>query len=177
MATAVLADCIWPTDVGIEFGSGRSTVWFAGQMASLTSFESNAAWFAKVAGLLKQRGIANVDLRLYEDNCGDPSGNSSEYVRAIDEWASKSLDFALVDGACRDYCAFNVIDKLRPSGLLVIDNVNWFLPSTSRSPDSRSPAEGPKTDVWQEVAQQLDGWRFIWTSSGVTDTAIYFKPC
>jgi hypothetical protein len=176
-AVAILADCLRPTDVGLEFGSGRSTAWFAARMASITSFENNPAWFAKVEVMLKSRGCSNVDLRLYEDDGTCRQGCASAYVRAIDGWQPGSLDFALVDGVCRDHCALKVVDKLRPGGLLVIDNVNWYLPSGSRSPASRSPAQGPKGEVWIQVADKLRGWRFIWTSSGVTDTAIFFKPC
>jgi hypothetical protein len=176
-AVAILSDCLRPTDVGIEFGSGRSTAWFAARMASITSFENNPTWHAKVEAMLKHKGCTNVDLRLYDDDRSCPKGEASCYVQAIDEWQTASLDFALVDGICRDHCALKVIDKLQPGGLLVIDNVNWYLPSNSRSPASRSRAQGPHGPVWQAVADRLRDWRFIWTSSGVTDTAIYFKPC
>jgi len=60
--------------------------------------------------------------------------------------------------------------------MLIIDNVNRYLPCLSKAPSSRRPALGPVTPVWAEVADGLRGWRTIWTSSGVTDTAIFIRP-
>jgi hypothetical protein len=59
--------------------------------------------------------------------------------------------------------------------MLIIDNVNWYLPCQSKAPNSRTAALGPKTPIWAEVAAELAGWRSIWTSSGVWDTAIFIK--
>lgn len=87
-----------------------------------------------------------------------------------------SLNLVLVDGAYRDHCARYALPKLAPGGLLVIDNVNWFLPSETRSPFSRGPADGPANEVWRDVLDVIDAWRVIWTSCGVSDTAIYVKP-
>ena len=70
-----------------------------------------------------------------------------------------------------------VIEKIRPGGVLIIDNINRYLPSRSYSPESRSPAEGPKGAVWKDVADRMSGWRYIWTTSGIGDTALFFKPC
>ena len=59
--------------------------------------------------------------------------------------------------------------------MLIIDNVNWYLPCRSKAPNSRTAELGPATDVWAAVWRQLAGWRTIWTSSGVWDTAIFIK--
>ena len=104
-------------------------------------------------------------------------GNDAAYVKVTDTFDPNSLDFCLVDGVLRDFCALRSIDKLRPGGLLVIDNVNWYLPSGSYSPNSRTFTQGPVSPVWKDVEQRLSDWRRIWSSSGVTDTAIFFKPC
>jgi hypothetical protein len=80
----------------------------------------------------------------------------------------------LVDGSHREFCALGVLKKIRPSGLLVIDNVNWFL--CSGSPDSRSFADGPNGSIWKEVEKRLFNWRKIWTTLGVSDTALFIKP-
>src|SRR5687768_18165460 len=52
------------------------------------------------------------------------------------EFADGSLGFALVDGASSDargHCANAVIPKLAPCGLLVVDNVNWFIDQDRKS--------------------------------------------
>jgi len=88
----------------------------------------------------------------------------------------RSLDFALIDGHYRDYSARFILAKVKPGGMLIIDNANWSLPCRSKSPNSRNPALGPATPTWAEVAEELSSWRPIWTSSGVWDTAIFIKP-
>ena len=68
-----------------------------------------------------------------------------------------------------------VIPKIATGGLLVIDNINWFLDHPTHSPASRYK-KGPASPTWARLEEQLAAWRMIWTSSGVTDTAIWIKP-
>ena len=98
-------------------------------------------------------------------------------MKAVDKFADNSLDFCLVDGTLREYCALKAIDKIQPGGLLIIDDVQRYLPSASFSPSSRSLAAGADGPMWQEVERRIADWRRIWTSSGVKDTALFFKPC
>jgi len=119
----------------------------------------------------------NVDYRFLPIYDKETKASHTEYVRIIDEFDNFSLDFCLVDGAYREFCAMNVINKLKPAGMLIIDNVNWYLPSDSYSPNSRTMTEGPNGAIWKKVMIEISGWRQIWTSSGVTDTAFFFKPC
>ncbi|WP_261556537.1 hypothetical protein [Frankia tisae] len=60
--------------------------------------------------------------------------------------------------------------------MLIVDNANWFLPSRSRSPNSRRAAEGAAGQVWTAVLKAIQDWRSIWTSNGVWDTTIFFTP-
>ena len=63
-ATYILESWLRPTDVGLEWGTGRSTVWFAGRVAKLTSIEHQKAWYDRVAGMLAAKGVAEkVDYR------------------------------------------------------------------------------------------------------------------
>lgn len=171
----ILASFLRKTDVGLEFGSGRSTVWFARRVAHLTSVEHDPAWHQRVNALLASAHLANVESHLFPTQDTESSGTGSDYVKVAQHCADASLDFVLVDGIHRALCALFAMDKVRPGGLLIIDNVNWFLPSDSRAPASvRSASE--LSDDWNAVHQRLSAWRRIWTSDGVTDTAIFFKP-
>lgn len=173
-ATEIFASWLKNTDVGLEFGSGRSTLWFAKRIAHLVSIEHNEIWAAKVRSSLAEVKLANVNYRLLpvdSTNVGE-----SSYVRVLDEFSDNSLDFCLIDGTCRQYRAIKAIDKIRPSGLLIIDNVERYLPSSSHSPVARRLVDGADGPVWQEVERRFADWRRIWTSSGVTDTALFFKP-
>jgi len=129
--------------------------------------------------MLSRETIANVDYKVLPRYAEENTDGAldAQYVQVIDSFADDTLDFCLVDGVYRELCALRVIEKIRPGGVLVIDNVNRYLPSHSYSPASRSPATGPQGPVWKEVENLLSSWRRIWTSCGVWDTALYFKPC
>lgn len=175
-AIRLLATLLRPADHGVEFGSGRSTIWFARRVAELTSVEQDERWYTTVAGRLRDQGLDNVRYLLAPLDQPLEAGHRSAYARTALGFADRSLDFALVDGGYRDYTTTFVMPKLKPGGLLVIDNVNWYLPSRSRAPNSRTPALGPRGPVWADIARELAQWRSIWTSSGVWDTAIFIKP-
>jgi hypothetical protein len=172
----VLESYLRKTDVGLEFGSGRSTVWFARRVARLTSVESDPEWHQRVASRLASAQISNVESHLFPGPEVAGKGHESAYANVAQTFAPNSLDFVLVDGLYRDACALLSLDKIRPGGLLIIDNVNWFLPSTSRAPASvRTESELPG-DGWKTLHRTLSSWRRIWTTDGVTDTAIFIKP-
>ena len=172
-AIDLLATLLRPADRGAEFGSGRSTVWFADRVAALTSVEHDPRWHAAVTAKLKDRGIGNVDYILAPEDQPMERGGDSAYARTALSFADASLDFALVDGHYRDYSAKFILPKIKPGGMLIIDNVNWYLPCESAAPNSRTAELGPATGVWTEVWRELAGWRTLWTSSGVWDTAIF----
>lgn len=175
-AIRLLRDLLRPADRGLEFGSGRSTIWFARRVATLTSVEHDERWHASVSATLRDRGLGNVDYILAPGDQPMERGWDSTYAKTALAFPDASLDFALVDGHYRDYSAKFTLPKLKPGGMLIIDNVNWYLPCRSKAPNSRTAALGPKTPAWAEVADELAQWRTIWTSSGVWDTAIFIKP-
>jgi hypothetical protein len=76
----------------------------------------------------------------------------------------------------RSVCALEVIPKLRSGALLIVDNVNWFLPSKSRAPSSRAVTDSPLSPTWEQFASAVAGWELTWTENGVADTAIWRVP-
>lgn len=175
MAICILETYLMPTDYGFECGSGRSTPWLAKRLGSLTSIEHNPKWANQVEKGIQRLGLNNVLLKMIPREVGDSDGSQSAYVNEIKLLEDESLDFCLVDGVYRGYCALAAIPKVKPGGLLVIDNVNWYLPHQTRSPNSVGLGD-PNGKDWMEAYQTLKDWRYIWTSSGVTDTALFFKP-
>ncbi|HUN36327.1 MAG TPA: class I SAM-dependent methyltransferase [Trebonia sp.] len=175
-AIRLLSTLLRPTDRGAEFGSGRSTSWFAARVAALTSVEHDPRWHEAVTAVLNDRGLCNVEYILATEDQPLDRGGESAYARAALAFPDTSLDFALVDGHYRDYSAKFIMPKLKPGGMLIIDNVNWYLPCQSKAPNSRTAALGPATGVWAEIWRELTEWRTIWTSSGVWDTAIFIRP-
>jgi predicted O-methyltransferase YrrM len=175
-AIRLLASLLRRSDRGLEFGSGRSTVWLAERVHQLTSVEHDERWHATVSGTLRARGLENVDYVLAPRDEPDEHGDRSRYTRTALRFGAESIDFALIDGMYRDHTASLVMPRIRPGGLLIIDNVNWYLPSGSRAPNSRTAAQGPAGRVWAQIAESLADWRTIWTTSGVWDTAVFVKP-
>jgi predicted O-methyltransferase YrrM len=176
-ALTILDQLLRPTDRGIEWGSGGTTAWFAERIEHLTSIEGSPQWHASLRAELDAGRVGDVDLRLVSsDDLGyETPEHRSAYVGAVPEIAPASLDLAFVDGEYRDGCALRALDLLRPGGLLVVDNAETYLPSTTRSPWR---VDAPATPRWQEFAERTDreGWRHVWTTNGVWDTAIWWAP-
>jgi len=171
----ILDTFLLPQDVGLEFGSGRSTRWFAQRVRHLTSVEHSRDWYMRVQKQLESFG-KSVDYHLHQD--GATEAAESAYVEVVRNASPSSLNFVLVDGMARDHCAIASLEKLKPAGMLIIDNVNWYLPQQrkTRSPNSRRLEDGYASEVWRQVGNELRGWRSIWTTNGVTDTALWMKP-
>lgn len=167
------------SDHMVEFGAGRSTFWFSSRVERLISVEHQKAWAEDVQSKLKAKNINNVELKFFPTEYKDETTGTmqSDYVIWLDTLENLSIDVALIDGTYRGAAATKVLPKLKCGGLLVIDNVNWYLPSESKTPASRSGIEGPLNPIWEEVLHCISGWRHLWLSDGVTDTAFFFKPC
>jgi len=164
-ANKILATLIKKSYLGFEWGAGRSTLWFARRCKHITSVEHDPYWYEKVYRDLCKFDIKNCDLILAKEK--------QTYITSIDRFGKESLDFVLVDGLYRDECAIRSLEKIRVGGLLIIDNINWYVPSPSKSPGSRK--EKYASPIWENLSELLKKWYCIWTTSGVTDTAIYVK--
>ena len=175
-AVEILDDRLKPGDVGLEWGSGRSTVWFARRVAHLTSIEHNDHWYKRIKNLLSDKGIDNVEFffaALDTESEGQP-----EYVRAAAELSKASLDFILVDGRLRDQCTEVAMQLLKPGGMLIIDDAARYIQHPYCCPQSVMAQNGPPSQLWAKIATELQamGAEVIWTSDGVTATVFYFMP-
>jgi predicted O-methyltransferase YrrM len=97
----------------------------------MVSVESDPAWHRIVLQQLKDSDLRNVDLRLCPLEHSDSElwhrtyNPMPQYVAAATSFADASLDFCLVDGQYREACVAAAAPKLKPGGLLVLDNMNW----------------------------------------------------
>ena len=175
-ANSLLSTLLKPTDVGLEWGSGRSTSWFAQRIKHLTSVEHDEAWYKEVSGRIKSANILNVNY-LFRKLAGEyEKPDRSPYVQVANIFTKNSLDFVLVDGRYRDICANMALEKICSGGIIVIDNANWYLPCDSFSPGSIPQNSPPASEAWGRFLDRVKDWRLIWTSNGVWDTAIWFRP-
>lgn len=167
-AVKLLDDVLSKDMRGLEFGSGNSTTWFAQRLSRLTSVEHAPAWYANVTRKLADTGLNNVDYLLREQ--------AGEYVAVADIFVDNSLNFALVDGIERGKCVLASLLKIKPGGMLVIDDVHRYLPSKSRAPLARKPDDDPADEDWAQFMAETMNWEFVWTTNGIKDTVIYYKP-
>lgn len=93
----------------LEFGSGKSTRWYAQRVASLVSVESDPAWHRLVAPDVAH--LAHVDYRLAADEAG--------YCRPEVEGP---FDLVMIDGGWRDRCAEFALARLAPGAMIYLDN-------------------------------------------------------
>ena len=164
----IMATWLRSDDLGLELGSGRSTFWFARRTRRLISLEHDPSWHERVYRKIQNQRIDNIEYHHV------PQPGS--YVDFVEALGNNTFDFILVDGIERDRCAVTCTSKLKPGGLLILDNANWYLPFASRSPASCGAGNTPATAIWETFAELVRPWRTIWTSNGVTDTAIWMKP-
>lgn len=175
-ANRMLKELLLPGFHGLEFGSGQSTIWFANHLETLTSYEHNPEWYQKVTGWLKENNLINVNYLLKpREHDKEPEGIGSDYINSISNLPNRWFDFVLVDGVYRAECANRVLPKLKPGGILVIDNANLYLPCKSHSPNSRTEKTGASSPRWTDFLNSVKGWKMVWTSNGVSDTAFFFK--
>jgi hypothetical protein len=170
-AAAILNKLLKPDMTGFEWGSGSSTVFFARRLKQLTSLEHHQAWFNKVEKWLKEEQIKNVDYVqvsiIYPKGTGETDGYQKaikeeqvkaykDYYGYINRFPDGYFDFIMVDGRARVQCGMHALSKLKQGGMLVLDN-----------------AERPR---YQPLHNALRSWPSVFTTTGLTDTVIWFKP-
>ena len=158
--------------IGLEYGAGRSTLWFSKRTQYLTSIESSKDWFDKIKSKLNSLNISNVNLV----HVADIRSNDENYINVLTGINDSSLDYVLIDGAIdRDYSILHSLSKIKLGGMLIIDNVNRYMPSNSLAPSSIKVGQNYYSDLWKNIDIDLKSWHLIWTSNGITDTAIFTR--
>jgi predicted O-methyltransferase YrrM len=145
----------------LEFGSGRSTLWFATLVGHLTSIEYDESWYQQIAQRLREAGAKNVDYRHVP--LGHPRLEPErsayqpvpDYVAVADSFPDRGLDFVVVDGHYRTNCIRHVLPKIAPGGYLLVDDIDrwpsldeFTIPSSWRIVDDSTNGM-KRCVVWQ----------------------------
>jgi len=176
--------------VGVEWGSGNTTRFFARRTRHLTSIETDPAYYHWVAGTLRAEGLDNIDYRLiphdFEGEDDEEAMHRNAVVVAAEQFADRSLDYALIDSAPRGCLSRRVVPKIKAGGLLILDNANWYLPPPAAlrpaAPGSVSHVMGTPGSVvahhecWPVFARLVADWTALWSSNGVQMTLVLIKP-
>lgn len=93
-----------------EYGSGNSTRWWAGRVATVNSVEHDRSWYEKVKGSLPD----NAQLRYEELEYG---GSYCQAISGEQRW-----DVVVVDGRDRVNCLKQSVNYLADGGVVLLDN-------------------------------------------------------
>jgi hypothetical protein len=179
-ATQFLEGWLKKTDVILEYGSGRSTGWFAQRVHKIISIENNPLWYEKVRVETATR--VNVELCLFESDGKDKErdvpgcGVSWGYVNKTEDFPPGTFDCIFNDGWARAYVGIRALSLLKRGGILIWDDWAWSFPSSARIPIAIPPDGVIKDKTSSEFFALVKGWRYIVFEDGVHSTAIFFKP-
>lgn len=140
-ATRLIAARLRPDWNAVEFGSGMSTAWLAARVGTLLSIEDHAGWAERVRAILAERGLTNVRHELRD---------ATGYAR-LDDIPDRYFHFALIDGSDRAGCVAAVLPKMRPDGLIYLDNSDKDMTTTGG--DLR------RAEAGLLAAAAANGWR------------------
>jgi predicted O-methyltransferase YrrM len=175
-ACEFLSDWLKPEDNGIEWGSGRSTLWIAKRLNNLISIEHHLDWYNVINKTLQIKNIYNIDYRLVS-NVQDCKINIADYcIKPFENYKDNLYDFILIDGIYRDQCALSALNKVRAGGIIMIDDAHRYLPSNSTAPYAIPKNSRCLSPSWDDFLNQVKSWRRIWLSDGIYVTAVFFKP-
>lgn len=96
-----------------EFGSGNSTLFWCQRARHVTAVESNKEWYQHCNKFLKKNMVLKLAI------------SKQDYLNAMVQAGSK-FDIIIIDGDYRTECARACLDYLSPSGLIILDNADWF---------------------------------------------------
>ena len=173
-AVARIGEVLPECRTGLEWGAGRSTLWLADRLESLTSVENSARWHDWVTTKLARRGAGHA-VCLLRDPRAEPQ-EQSPYVRVADQFGDGTIDFCLIDGRARVHCANAVVPKMAPGGVLVLDDAQRYL-SPEPNGDGISVSRRPNVVAgWDDFAAKVSAWPCEWFPSPARCTALWTRP-
>lgn len=94
-----------------EFGSGNSTLFFAGRVRQVVSVEHNKDWYDKIS---KQAPVNSRIVYVKADQ-------SNEYTDTLKR-SNQKFDIIIVDGIYRNECLIESISYLTDGGVIILDD-------------------------------------------------------
>jgi len=160
------------TDSVLEFGSGRSTIWFASICKNVVSIEHDKKWVEKVQMDLKSNGLSDKVILKYLPLIQNLEPCDQPYVSINEIKYDRGFDIVLIDGKLRDHSTLAGLKFLKSNGILIIDDVHRYLPLTKSTEISKK--DNLKGD-WSKVWEIIKNWREIRTTDGIHETSFFFK--
>jgi predicted O-methyltransferase YrrM len=148
-----------PDFIGFEWGSGRSTLWFAERIHHITSVEGRKDWYDTMRRELAEHGLQQkVDLRLacVTTEYGFVPSEVERYASEIDRVSSSQFDCIVIDGHFRGQCLARCVPKLKLGGYLIIDNFELPEFDQYRPEKSRLAWKVFTNDIWETAILHVD---------------------
>lgn len=139
-AMSIIRTILCPTSRVLEFGSGRSTIWYAAHAGSVVSIEENPAWHSRILSVLSSKGISNVDYRLRP--------RTKDLYCDVSDIRAESIDLCIIDGMFRDECALRAVSLIAPNGWIYLDN----------SDKEMTPPQGETRDAEKTLVDAAARW-------------------
>ncbi|MBP7709815.1 MAG: methyltransferase domain-containing protein [Rickettsiales bacterium] len=99
-----------------EFGCGASTLFFARNAKKVVGLETNEVWLKIVQNFLQREGLENAKINLMAD--GLTNANYENFAKN----SGQKFDLIVIDSLKRFDCAKNVIEALKPQGMVILDD-------------------------------------------------------
>ena len=137
-----------------EYGSGNSTIFWSQLAIKIVSIENNPQWYKTVA----EKVARNVELKLIE--------NKDYYIEELEKY--DKFDIIIIDGSYRHECAKVAVKKLKPGGIILLDNADWYVETAKLLRES---------DLIQVDMTGLGPINpYVWTTSFFLHREFNFKP-
>jgi len=125
-ARAQLTEIVQPHFNVFEYGSGKSTIWFAENCNSIVSVERNIGWYEAVWLKLYQMDLtAYLILRPFVDKERLATPKTIGVATIINAFPNEYFDLVFVDGAARPHCNRWARAKVKRGGWMVIDDLQF----------------------------------------------------
>jgi len=127
-AIARLEELLTSDMVGIEWGSGAGTIWYASKLKFLHTYEHEKVWVDKLQSYVNNYAIEpNVAIHHIPatqegevEFLGADGRYYDLYSRALG--SPEKADAIFVDGRARSACLKTAVNKLNPGGVLLLDD-------------------------------------------------------
>jgi len=105
----------------LELGSGYSSVYWASRASSVLSVERARDWYEEMRSM---NNSENCEILLFEDRV--------DYFAFLDSVGAEYFDVVIIDGRDRYESLLSVKHALKPGGIIIFDNADWY-PESCRS--------------------------------------------
>lgn len=118
-----------------EYGGGGSTLWFLDRGAIVVTVEHHRGWAADL-----ERSIDSHNWTLLARSVAN---GPAEYVDAVSSYPDDWFDVVVVDGRARGRCIARALPKVKPGGLLLVDDIH----RKKHAANAVRDVEWPRRDV------------------------------